>query len=155
MARGTAKRRQSRDTMSMQCKELAIVALWRSSIKSLEDNVAFYKVIEERLKNELAAAINISIRLSQLVGDIDAELLAIRERVSVKDGVIRPFVEDSRALLRPSFRSLVESFRAGLSKSVNEAFVRTLLVPISEQTLSLVKLLLSFWNSFYRAMVTV
>lgn len=106
----------------MQSKKLTNVAPLKSSMKSLEDNVAFYEASAEELKPGLAAAIKDSSWRSQLVDDISVELVDLRERLSAKDGVIVSIVDNLCASLGPSLRGLLEIFCVGLDKSVIEAF---------------------------------
>lgn len=54
IASATAELRQARNTISMQSKELAKNAQLRMSMKSLEDNVAFYNGSEGSPKSEFA-----------------------------------------------------------------------------------------------------
>lgn len=88
----------------------------KSSIKSLGDNVVFYDASEEKLKNELAAAIKESTRLLQVAEDIHAELVDFRGKFCAKDGITWFIDEDSRASLGLSLRDLAEIFRAGLDE---------------------------------------
>lgn len=72
---GPPELRQAQETISTRSKELARLTQLNSSVKCLEDNVALYEVSEDYLKIELAAEINNSTRLSQLVYDICAEVV--------------------------------------------------------------------------------
>lgn len=84
--------------------------------------MASYEVSEENLRIELAAAKTESTRLSQAVDDIRANMVDVRECLGVKNTVIRSIVEDLCASRGPFLRSLAKNFRAGLKKSVSEAF---------------------------------
>lgn len=70
IATATAELRQARDTISTQSRELAKIAQLKMSIKSLQDNVAFYEASEESLKGELAAVTMESTRLGQLFDSV-------------------------------------------------------------------------------------
>lgn len=83
--------------------------------------MAFYKVSEKVLKKTFAAATKERTRLSLLVNDIRAKVVDLRERSDANVGVVLSIVEDSCKLLGPCLRSLVENFRTGLNKPVNEA----------------------------------
>lgn len=49
-------------------------------MKSLEDNVTVYETSEEQMKKQRASAIGGCTRLSQVVDDILAEVVDLRER---------------------------------------------------------------------------
>lgn len=66
--------------------------------------------------------INDSARDSQLVDDINTKVVDFRERFGVRKGVVGSIIKDSCALPGSSYRGLVDSFRAGLTKLVTEAF---------------------------------
>lgn len=74
------------------------------------------------MKKELATAINDNTRHSQLNVDIRAEVVDLPRRLGARDGVIWYITKDSCVSLGPSLWGLVNSFRAGLNKSVAEAF---------------------------------
>lgn len=122
MAMVTTELSQACDKMLKLSKELTNVMWLKLSIKLLDDNVAFDRASEEKLKNELAAGMKKSFRLNQLVDDIFAEMVDLRELLRAADGVIRFIIEDSCASLGPSLWGLVDSFHVGLNKSVDDSF---------------------------------
>lgn len=124
MARSTAELDQARDTMSTSSKELAKVALLKSSIRRIEHNVTLHEASAEELKTELVVPINDNTRLRQLVDDIRAEVVDLRERLKANDGVIRSTIDESCALLGPYLRGLADRFRAGLKSRWLKLFVR-------------------------------
>lgn len=84
--------------------------------------MVFYEASGAGLSSELAAVITESTWLGQLYDDVRAEVASLQEMLSASDAAIRYIFEDSCALLRPSLRSLVENFYAGLNKPVSKAF---------------------------------
>lgn len=78
-----------------------------SSMKKLEDYVAFYEASEEMLKNKLAAAIKHNTGLSQLVDDVRAKVIKLQDRLVARNIVIRSIVECSCAFHGFSLRCLV------------------------------------------------
>lgn len=94
MARATVELLLTRDTVSTQSNELASVAQFRSSIERLENKVVFYEASEEELENELSAEMKDSTRVSQLVDDVRAEVVDLREGLSGKSRVIWSIVKD-------------------------------------------------------------
>lgn len=84
--------------------------------------MAFLKASQQELKKELAAAIDGSTWLSQLADDIPAEVVDLWERLGARGTSIRVFIEALCVSLGPTLQGLVENFRAGLNKSVDEAF---------------------------------
>lgn len=75
ISRATAVLRQACDTISTQSKKLATVAQLKSSMKSLEDNVAFHEASGEDLKSELVPTTTETTRLSQLFDDVRANVV--------------------------------------------------------------------------------
>lgn len=78
---------------------------------------------DDELKNELPTAMKDSTRLSQLVDDVLAGAVDLRERLGAKDGIIQSIVKDWCASLGPSLKSSDGNFREGLNRSENEAFL--------------------------------
>lgn len=115
-ARAITELQQAHDSISTHGKELAKIAQLKFSIKSLEDNVAFYMANEDEQMRELAAAMNDCTEFTPLVDKIRAEVVDLLERLGAKDGVIRSIVDNSCSLLGPSTRGSVGGFRAGLNK---------------------------------------
>lgn len=66
--------------------------------------------------------INDSTGLSKLVDDIRAKVFDLRERLSARDDDIRTVLEDSCASLGPPLQGIVDGTRAGLNRSVADAF---------------------------------
>lgn len=60
--------------------------------------------------------------LGQLLNSTRAKVIDLQKKLAARDIVVRSIVVDSCATLTPSFRSLVQNFRAGPFKSVSEAF---------------------------------
>lgn len=121
IARGTAEWRQAHRTISTQSRELGRIVLLKKCIKSLEENVAFYKASEGSMNGELAAATAQSTRLGQLFDSVRADGGDLQEKLEARDAVLRSIIEYSCATLEPSFRALVENFCAGLNSSLSEA----------------------------------
>lgn len=84
--------------------------------------MAFYEASEDECKRELAAGISEITRLSQLVDDTSTDVTDLQERLVARDVVTWSIIEYSYASLGPSFRGLVEIFRAGLIYPVDVAF---------------------------------
>lgn len=74
--------------MSTQDLALASITQSKTSIKTLEDNVAFYEASEENLKSELMVVRTESTALGQLFNDIRAEVADFQELLGVRHAVI-------------------------------------------------------------------
>lgn len=120
--RATAELYQACDTISTQSKLFAKIVHWKTSIKNVEDNVAFHIASKKNVKTELAAATTNKTRLGQLYDNAPAKVADLQERLGVRGVVIQFIVEDSCATFGPSPMSLVENFCASLNESVSEAF---------------------------------
>lgn len=64
-------------------------------------------------------------RLSQIFYNVRAEVIGLQGELVARDAIVLSVVEGLYATLEPSLLNLVENFRAGFNKGVNEDFVLT------------------------------
>lgn len=94
----------------------------KTSIKGLDDNVAFYNASVEDLKGEPAEATAKTTQLGELADDMRAQVVDLQENLTKKDAVAKLIVHDLFATLATSLKSLTKNFRAGFNKSACDAF---------------------------------
>lgn len=102
--------------------EFVDIAHLKVSITDVKVNAAFHEASEESFNDELARATAERTQIGTLFDSARVDVVEMQEKLAAKDTAIEPVVAASCATLWPSIRSLVESFRVVLNKSVGNDF---------------------------------
>lgn len=101
------------------------------------------------------AAMTESTKLSLLLDRTYMEAIDLREKWAATDTVPRFILKDSCAKLVPSPRGLIEDFRAGLNRSMIEAFHVGSINSQFHADTAIDYVMLLFWEMLHRTMVAI